>query len=211
MIFLTPTSVSDKADFGWFDEVPKKLYYKSMDIWTALGRYSQVETESLWLRPFRFDDHEDFYKITQNPANLAFIFPAQASLAESDYLLVHYFMKEPLGTWALENKSSREMIGAIRLEKLNLTKNSAEIGYFVRQDFWGQGLATESLKTISFLALSQFGLQNLSLICHQENLASQKVAQKAGFKLIRAFKGSDRYSHKMRSYLEFQLKAGDLL
>ena len=120
-------------------------------------------------------------------------------------------MKEPLGTWALEDKSSREMIGAIRLEKLNLTKNSAEIGYFVRQDFWGQGLATESLKTISFLALSQFGLQNLSLICHQENLASQKVAQKAGFKLIRAFKGSDRYSHKMRSYLEFQLKAGDLL
>ena len=199
------------CNLGGFDEVSKKLYYNSMDIWTVLGRYSQLETERLWLRPFRFDDSQAFYKITHNPANLTFIFPAQVSQAESDYLLVHYFMKEPLGTWALEDKASQQMIGAIRLEKLNPTKQTAEIGYFVQQDFWGQGLATESLKTISFLALAEFGLRSLSIITHRENLASQKVALKAGFKLARAFKGSDRYSRKMRDYLEFQLKAGEVL
>lgn len=193
-----------------FDYVPKKLYYNSMDIWTALGKYSQLETERLWLRPFRFADSQDFYKITRNPTNLAFIFPAQASQAESNYLLVHYFMKEPLGTWALEDKVSHQMIGAIRFEKLNLTKQRAEIGYFLRQDFWGQGLATESLKLLSFLTFQEFNLRSLTIITHRENLASQKVAQKVGFKLVRAFKGSDRYTHKMRDYLEFRLKAGEM-
>ncbi|MGT2929555.1 GNAT family N-acetyltransferase [Streptococcus dentasini] len=180
-----------------------------MDIWTVLGQYAQLETRRLWLRPFRFEDREDFFTIAHNPDNLAFIFPLQASQAESDYILVHYFMKEPLGIWAIEDKASKRMIGAIRLEKLNLTKHHAEIGYFINQDFWGQGLATESLQSIVFLAFQECQLRSLSIITHQENLASQRVAQKAGFRLVRRFKGSDRYSHKMRDYLEFQLRAGE--
>ena len=43
-----------------------------------------------------------------------------------------------------------------------------------------------------------------------ENSASQKVAQKSGFKLYRRFKGSDRYSRKMRDYLEFRYTKGEL-
>jgi ribosomal-protein-alanine N-acetyltransferase len=35
------------------------------------------------------------------------------------------------------------------------------------------------------------------------------VAEKAGFRLVRQFKGSDRYTHKMRDYLKYDLKAGD--
>ncbi|MFC3932143.1 GNAT family N-acetyltransferase [Streptococcus dentapri] len=180
-----------------------------MDIWTNLGKFSRLETQRLWLRPFNFEDSNDFYAITHNPDNLAFIFPTQASRSESDYLLVHYFMKEPLGTWAIEDKTSQHMLGAIRFENLNLSKGYAELGYFINQEYWGQGLATESLKTLSFLAFQEFGLKTLSIITHKENIASQRVAQKAGFKLVRQFRGSDRYSHKMRDYLEFHLKAGD--
>ena len=38
-----------------------------------------------------------FYKIASNPDNLQFIFPAQADLAETQYVLANYFMKNPLG------------------------------------------------------------------------------------------------------------------
>lgn len=176
-----------------------------MDIWTRLGQFSQLETKDLYLRPFNYSDHEDFYDMTRHPDNMAFIFPTQASLAESDYLLVHYFMKEPLGIWAMEDKQTGRVIGAIRLENLNLVKRTAEVGYFVHRDYWGRGLASQCLKTLSFLSFQEFGLKRLILITHLENVASQAVAKKAGFRLARRYKGSDRYSHKMRDYLEFTL------
>ncbi|MDU3085122.1 MAG: GNAT family protein, partial [Streptococcus mitis] len=49
----------------------------------------------------------------------------------------------------------------------------------------------------------------LSIITHLENEASQKVALKAGFSLFRQFKGSDRYTRKMRDYLEFRCVKGE--
>lgn len=50
----------------------------------------------------------------------------------------------------------------------------------------------------------EFGLKQLSIITHLENEASQRVALKSGFSLFRQFKGSDRYTRKMRDYLEFR-------
>ena len=58
-----------------------------MNIWTHLAAYSLIETQRLYLRPFLFEDAEDFYKIASNPDNLQFIFPAQADLAETQYVL----------------------------------------------------------------------------------------------------------------------------
>ena len=37
---------------------------------------------------------------------------------------------------------------------------------------------------------------------------SQKVALRAGFRLFRQFKGSDRYTRKMRDYYDFRLGRG---
>jgi len=42
-----------------------------------------------------------------------------------------------------------------------------------------------------------------------ENVASQKVALHAGYSLKRQFKGSDRYTRKMRDYYEFCIDRGE--
>lgn len=178
-----------------------------MDVWVALSQYATVETERMILRPFSFVDSDDFFEISSNRENLPFIFPYQASQEESDFLLVHYFMKNPLGIWAIEDKSSGRMIGAIRFEHLNVSDRTAEIGYFLHRDFWGRGIMTECLKTVTFLAFHSFYLKKLSIIVHKENLASQRVAKKAGYVFKRCFKGSDRYNRKMRDYVEYGLKA----
>ena len=77
-----------------------------MDIWTLLGRYASFETERMYLRPFTYKDSQDFFEICSNPDNLRFIFPSHATREESDFLMVHYFMKEPLGVWAIEDKKN---------------------------------------------------------------------------------------------------------
>ncbi len=52
-------------------------------------------------------------------------------------------------------------------------------------------------------------LKRLYIITHLENKASQRVAEKTGFSCRRQFKGSDRYTRKMRDYLEFCYEKGD--
>ncbi|MBM7643494.1 GNAT family N-acetyltransferase [Streptococcus loxodontisalivarius] len=181
-----------------------------MDIWVRLANFAEIETERLLLKPLSIKDSQAFYDITQNPENLPFIFPAQASQKESDYLLVHYFLKEPLGKWGIFDKTSQEFLGVFNFEKLLAQKKSAEIGYFLKKSHWGRGLMTEVLKNLAFLSFQVLGLKTLIIITHKENLASQAVAKKAGFRLVRQYKGSDRYTHKMRDYHQYELRRKDL-
>ncbi|VMP56939.1 acetyltransferase [Streptococcus pneumoniae] len=180
-----------------------------MNIWTKLAMFSFFETDRLYLRPFFFSDSQDFREIASNPENLQFIFPTQASLEESQYALANYFMKSPLGVWAICDQKNQQMIGSIKFEKLDEIKKEAELGYFLRKDAWAQGFMTEVVRKICELSFEEFGLKQLSIITHLENEASQRVALKSGFSLFRQFKGSDRYTRKMRDYLEFRYVKGE--
>lgn len=180
-----------------------------MDILTALATFSMIETEHLYLRPFSFADAEAFFTISQNADNLDFIFPQQETKAASDYLLVHGFLKSPLGVWAIEDKVSQSLIGAIKCEKTDLLKQETEIGYFVKKEFQGRGLATEALSKVARICLKACRFKKLHLITHLDNIASQRVAEKTGFRCVRRYKGSDRYTHKVRQYLAFEMTRGD--
>ncbi len=118
-------------------------------------------------------------------------------------------MKAPLGVWVICDKKTEKMIGSIKFEKLDEIKKEAELGYFLRKDAWSQGFMTEVVRKLCQLSFEEFGLKQLSIITHLENEASQKVALKAGFSLFRQFKGSDRYTRKMRDYLEFRFVKGE--
>ena len=126
-----------------------------MNLWTKLAEFAFIETEHLVLRPFSFMDSEDFYKIASNPENLHFIFPAQANLQESQHVLANYFMKYPLGIWAICDKDSGQMIGSVKFEKMDEIRGEAELGYFLHQAYWGRGLMTECVKNIIYLSFNR--------------------------------------------------------
>lgn len=180
-----------------------------MDFWTQLARYSFYETERLTLRPPSFSDAKAFYDIASDKDNLHFVFPRVISQEESDYLLTHSFLKKPLGVWAISDKSSHTLLGFIKLEKINTQKKAAELAYFLDNHYRCQGMMTEVVKNIVFFAFKELGLKSLIILTHLENQASQKVAEKAGFTFIEQFKGSDRYTRKMRYYKKYQLNIGD--
>lgn len=193
----------------FLDFLTKKLYHNSMDIWVQLAQFSCFQTERLRMRPFAFaQDHDWFYDVASNPQNLPYIFPVTVSKRESDCLFVNSFIREPLGIWALEHQKSQRLVGMIGLEKIDVTNKTAEIVYFTHCSVWGQGFATEALKALSFLAFYKLGLKTLHLVTHVENIRSQRVAEQAGFRLVKQFKGSDRYSRKTRHYLQFELSKG---
>jgi RimJ/RimL family protein N-acetyltransferase len=56
-----------------------------------------------------------------------------------------------------------------------------EVGYLVRTDAWGRGIATRALTLVAEWLLSQPEVDRIVLCTHPDNIASQKVAERAGF------------------------------
>lgn len=65
-----------------------------------------------------------------------------------------------------------------------------QVGYWVKREARGRGVATRALRLLSRWAFDELGARRVQLIAQPENLASQRVAEKAGFQregLLRAY------------------------
>jgi RimJ/RimL family protein N-acetyltransferase len=76
-----------------------------------------------------------------------------------------------------------QIVGWIYLTDVDGYARSAQMGYGVRPHARGRGFATEALVAVSRWALTAGGLQRAWLSVNTDNLASLRVAQKAGFTL----------------------------
>lgn len=180
-----------------------------MSIWTALARFAVFETERLHGRPLTFADGDCFFDLMTTPEIARFILPLTTSRQRSDAFLVSTYLRQPLGTWGLTLRGSETLLGIIRLERFDEGNSRAELTYVLRQEYWGQGLMTEAVNHLTSLAFREFGLREVVIVCHLDNLASQKVAEKAGFQLIKRYRASDRYSRQMADYLSYHLTRRD--
>lgn len=72
------------------------------------------------------------------------------------------------------------LVGAIGMA-VNESRNG-HIGYWCARDARGRGVTTRALRTICTWALDDLGLERLELITDPDNGASQRVAEKVGFR-----------------------------
>lgn len=95
---------------------------------------------------------------------------------------VHRFRREGGGVHLMmAERSSGELIGSIGLFKTDWEARSCEVGYGVRPDRRGRGYATEAVTAVARWALAEGGMQRIQLCAITRNLASLRVAEKAGF------------------------------
>ena len=62
-------------------------------------------------------------------------------------------------------------------------RRSAEIGYWLAEPFWGQGIATRAVRALSDWAFASFDLVRIFAAVFETNPASARVLEKAGFAL----------------------------
>jgi ribosomal-protein-serine acetyltransferase len=74
-----------------------------------------------------------------------------------------------------------DLVGALGLEVRAPVNRIGEIGYWVRSDRAGRGLATEGAEAVVAFGFEVVGLYRIELRAGVENLASQRVAAKLGF------------------------------
>jgi len=62
-------------------------------------------------------------------------------------------------------------------------RKSAEIGYWLAEEYWGNGIASKAVTEICKLAFDRYDIARIHAGAFGYNKRSQRVLEKAGFKL----------------------------
>ena len=156
-------------------------------------------SERLIFRPYTMDDVPTLHKLRNEESRRRWFYfqepdilteqAAVKSVEDNIELWSHKLdiLKEEAG-FAIALKDSNELIGFVGLGKVRC--EHVEIGYEIGEQYQGRGFATEAVKAVidwGFDLLKQAGAE-VRIICKVEhdNLASRKVAEKAGMNFIHA-------------------------
>lgn len=140
--------------------------------------------EGFFLRPPSMSDVEIVYRLCQDPSISRF------TTIPHPYERVHAieYVERAAADWDsgmgasfVIVSNSNEVIGTISVFR-TANSGTAEIGYWVAADARGQGIASRAVRLVSRWSIQTMNLARLQLGTNRENFASQRVAEKAGFK-----------------------------
>src|SRR5262245_46219972 len=83
--------------------------------------------------------------------------------------------------FVLADAPHAEPLGLISLRIAERDRGLAAVGYWLRPEARGRGAATVAVQLIARWAFNELGVQRLELTTAPENVASQRVAERAGF------------------------------
>ncbi len=84
--------------------------------------------------------------------------------------------------FAVSDALTAQPLGAIGLHKVNRTQRTAETGYWLAGDARGHGYMSRAVRLLTTWVFDELQLARLELRTDPENLASQHVAERCGFR-----------------------------
>jgi RimJ/RimL family protein N-acetyltransferase len=154
-----------------------------------------LETERLVLRRFTMADAGDLVSLDADPDVMRFVtggIPTSREEIENEFLpafLGYYQRYEGFGFWAAIEKASGEFLGWFHFRpRPDAAPGEVELGYRLCKPAWGQGYATEGSRALIRKGFTESGVQRVTAETMAVNQASRRVMEKAGLKLVRAFR-----------------------
>ena len=115
--------------------------------------------------------------------NLTDQFPHPYTEEKGREWLKYATSQEPRTNFAIVD-SEDGLIGGIGFElEHDIYRISAEIGYWLGKDWWGQGIATRAVQALTDWAFNNFALERIQAGIFETNPASGRVLEKAGYNL----------------------------
>jgi len=153
-----------------------------------------LETERLLFRHLVIGDLAELFALYSDPEMRRYFPDGTLSYEETKDELEWFLDGHPehpeLGLWATIHKETNKFIGRCGLLPWTIDNRlEVEVAYMVDKAYGGQGLATEAAQGILQYGFEKLNLTRIICLMHPENLASQRVAQKAGMTIERQVDG----------------------
>ena len=137
------------------------------------------------VRSYRVDDALSLKRHANNrniSRNMRDTFPYPYTLSDAHHWISLVMQQSPEANFAIA--SADEVIGGIGLTfRDDIHRRSAEIGYWLAEPFWGQGIGTAALRAVTDYAFANHDLVRLDASVFEWNPASMRVLEKVGYTL----------------------------
>lgn len=142
-----------------------------------------LETGRLILREFEPDDAGALSRVLSDPETMRY-YPAPYDRAGVEQWIARNRQRckdDGVGLWGMVLKDTGELIGDCGVTRQLVEKEYFyEIGYHLRRDHWGQGLASEAAQACRDWAFANLKTDRVISLIRPENVPSQRVAERNG-------------------------------
>src|SRR5438874_249900 len=145
-----------------------------------------LQTERLYLRRLTAEDAGLLFELDSDPEVMRFISKGEPTPWERiereimPLVLGYYRAWPPQGFWIAHLRETDHFIGWFHLRPDKIVPNEMELGYRLKRNAWGRGLATEGARALVAHALNDWSYPKVCARTVAINLASRRVMEKAG-------------------------------
>jgi ribosomal-protein-serine acetyltransferase len=147
----------------------------------------ELTDDSILLRPYGEADAEHLYSaVRESIPEVSRWLPwchENYSIEESREFISARKLASQGDEWysfAVFEKPSGAFVGGVGLNFINRVHQLGNLGYWIRTSAAGRGFATSATRLAARFGFTQLGLHRIEIVADVGNVASQKVAEKAG-------------------------------
>ncbi|GAB3198486.1 RimJ/RimL family protein N-acetyltransferase [Pontibacter aydingkolensis] len=154
-----------------------------------------VETERLILRELLPSDESGIFELDSDSDVQRYLGNKPIKRVEDARKSIEFirqqYLDNGIGRWAVIEKETNCFVGWAGLkfvrEATNNHINYHDLGYRLIKKYWGKGYATESAKASLDYGFEKLKLKEIYSMADVNNIASRKVLEKVGLKLLNSF------------------------
>ena len=148
--------------------------------------------EKIKIRPLKLSDKAELAKLANNKKiwdNLRDYIPYPYTERDAEFFINLTKDKVPKQTFGIEYNGELSGVIGLVVQK-DVYQKSAEIGYWVGEPFWGNGIATKAVELISKYGFDKLDLNRIFGGVFEYNITSMKVLEKNGYEKEGIFKNA---------------------
>jgi len=153
---------------------------------TIFGDLPALETSRLILRKVKLEDAPDMFAYARDPEVSRFtVWSPHITMEDTLRFLgcvIKGYEKGAVENWGIVHKEDNKFIGTCGYFSWEPEHFRGDIHYALSPAYNGKGIMTEAVNAVLRFGFEQMGLNRIEANCMPENIASERVMQKAGMR-----------------------------
>lgn len=166
--------------------------------------FKDLETQRLILKSISRNDRDFIFSQFSDNVVTQYLYDNEPlmDMNGADEIIKFYIQPEPQSQhrWIMVKKDDGTKIGTCGFHCWDIEKSTVEVGYDLKEAFWGNGYMHEALKEIIAYAFKSMNINRIDAVVFVENQKSISVVEQLGFSFNgktknEVFRGSEYLHH----------------
>jgi RimJ/RimL family protein N-acetyltransferase len=171
-----------------------------------------IETKRLLLRPYVIEDWAHVHTYAAVPEFSRFEVWGPNSVEDTKRFIgecIASMSEHPILGYqlAVVVREADRLIGGCTLKRKKAEIQEAFLGYAIHPDFQCRGYATEAGAALVEFGFNSLGLVRIYAECNTQNIASRRVMEKLGMRMVSVRKNHEEVKGVMIDSYEYELRA----